>query len=107
MSRFVRAVLQAQVEPVAGVQLVVVDGLLADEDRVGLLGRGLLISFGGRAAVQTTVLQLALAGDRLRPDAEQVLEVGADVGEAVLERLDRRHAGDLRRAAPWPCAAPT
>ena len=46
------------------------------------------------------VLELAGRADRLRAHAVEVLQVGADVGEAVLQRLDARDARDAAPAAP-------
>ena len=51
------------------------------------------------------VLQLAGRADRRRAHAVEVLQVGADVGEAVLQRLDAAHARHARPdAAPRPAA---
>ena len=54
------------------------------------------------------VLQLAGRADRLRAHAVEVLQVGADVGEAVLQRLDaarRRRPAPARGRACGPDAA--
>ena len=51
-----RAVLEPQVDRVAGLELEVLHGLGADQDRVGLRGEG-VISAAARAAGEVGVLQ--------------------------------------------------
>jgi hypothetical protein len=69
------------------VQLVVVDGFLADQDRVGLPGQD-LHQARCCASGEPAVLKLSLVGDGLRPDAVEVLEIGTDIGEPMLQGLD-------------------
>src|SRR5205823_2342844 len=88
-------VLNAQVDRVAGRELEVVDGLDADEQVVGALGEAPHQLVGG-AAREVGVLQGCGLGDGARSDAVEVLQVGADVGEAVLEGFDVPYAGDLQ-----------
>ena len=87
-------VLEPQHEAVARTQLEVVHGLGADENRIGTraqcrdeLSRG--------PAVEVGVLQLGGRDDARGAHAVEVLEVGADVREAMLDRLDVRDPRDL------------
>ena len=95
-------VLQPQSQQVAGVQLEVLDGLGDDEHRVGL--RGELRHQAARRCRPGTSASWSLpAAPIVRgPHAVEVLQVGADVGEAVLERLD---AADARTPASRAGAA--
>ena len=89
-------VLEPQPQQVAGVQLEVAHGLLADQDGVRLPGQD-GHELAGRAAGEVGVLEPGGVGDRGRPDAVQVLQVRAHVGESVLQRFDRadpRYPGD-------------
>src|SRR5581483_3028923 len=96
------AVLEAEGEGVAGVELEVLDGFGADEDRVGPGGE-LAEELSGGPAGEVGVLD---AGGG--PHAVEVLEVGADVGEAVLDGFDRGDAGDpgQRRGGRWADGGP-
>ena len=88
---------QAKVDQVAGVQLVVLHGLGGDQDRVRLAREGVHQSAGG-AALEVGVLQRGGVADVVRAHPVEVLQVGADVGEAVLDGFDAahaRHGGEL------------
>jgi hypothetical protein len=104
------AVLQAQPQEVARPKLEVVDRLDGREDAVGParepvheLRRG-----PAREPAVLDVLELAGVGDRSRAHAVEVLEVGADRGEPVLQGLDapRARTRASRTAAPGPTRAP-
>ena len=96
-------VLQAQPEQVAGVELEVLARSRRPPAREsGLSRRAGAISDRRAAALEPGVLELARRADRAGPHAVQVLQVGAHVGEAVLERLDALdalHAGEPRGRA--------
>ena len=83
---------QAQVDGVAGDELEVFDRFGADQKRIGLSSQLLQQVLGG-AAVKVVVLQRSDAGDAGRVDTVEVLEVGADVGEAMLDWFDRPDTG--------------
>jgi len=87
------AVLQAKDDGVARVELEVLDGFVADQQRVGLGGQSADQGLG-RSALEVRVLQARGSDDRARPNAVQVLQVGSDVHEAVLDGLDTLHALD-------------
>ena len=87
-------VLKSEIEEVTGVQLVVVDGLLADQDRVGVAGED-AHQTGRRPSGKPGVLKPALTADGGGTHPEQVLQVSPDVGIAVLQGLDARHAGKV------------
>ena len=85
-------------------QLEVVDGLGGDEHAVGLRGQR-AHELARAAAREPAVLELAGGADRLRAHAVEVLQVGADVGEAVLQRLDAAYARAPARARAAPVRA--
>ena len=95
------AVLQAERDGVAGKELEVVDGFGGDQHCVGL-GRQLVDESSGGAALEVVVLEPADVGDRGRVDTVEVLEVGADVCEAMLDRFDVVDPGGGCDCIRWP-----
>ncbi len=94
LQRLRAPVLQPQPQPIARLELEVLHGLGGDEDTVGAPGELVHQACRG-ASVEPRVLQLTGRADRARPHAVEVLQVGADVREAMLQRLDAADALDL------------
>ena len=85
-------VLEPQVDGVAGKELEVVHGFGADQHRVGPRSQ-LVHQLLRGAALKVVVVQRGDSGDAGRVDPVEVLQVGSDVGETVLERFDRPDPG--------------
>ena len=95
-SAFGAPVLQSQAQKIPRSQLEIGHGLCRDEDTVRP-GAQRLHQCGRRPAGEPRVLKLPGVADRAGTHAVEVLQVRADIGEAVLQRLDAGHPGDLRQ----------
>ena len=69
------------------------DGL-GRHQHVVVVGGQRVDQLAGGTAAEVGVLELPSVEDRRRIDTVEVLQVGADVGEPVLDRLDVAHPGD-------------